>query len=464
MRNPQAHVAPLRTLAYTALVRACPACGEENPDRAKFCSECASALTPIEEPTARDAQDRHGAVRRHGRLDALGERLDPEALRAVIDRYFDAMKADDRAPRRHGREVHRRRGDGGVRHPDGCTRTMRCARCAPRSEMREALDALNAELERDHGVAIAVRTGVNTGEVVAGRPGDRQTLVTGDTVNIAARLEQAAAPGRDPARARRPTAWCATPSRSEPVEPLAAQGQGRAGARRYRLIAVVDGADGHAAPPRRAARGPRARAAQLLADALDARCAATLVPAGHAPRRPPGSARVAPRRASCSAARSTDGGAVLSGRCLPYGEGITYWPVARDREAAAGIAETDDADAAAREADAPLDGEDDAEAIEAHAGRASLGLVRGAGAARRPSGRVRRFLETLARERRWSSVSTISIGPSRPCWISSSISSTGLATCRSCSLCLARPELLDERPGWGGGKMNATTILLEPLR
>ena len=89
---------------------------------------------------------------------ALGERLDPEATRGVMSRYFDETRA-------------------------------------AAAQMREALAALNAELERDWGARIAVRTGVNTGEVVAGDPSTGQTFVTGDAVNVAARLEQAAEPG-----------------------------------------------------------------------------------------------------------------------------------------------------------------------------------------------------------------------------------------------------------------------------
>ena len=69
---------------------------------------------------ARDPQGRHGAVRRRDRQStALGEQLDPEALRALMNRYFARMRVVIEAPRRDGREVHRRRGDGGVRDPPG---------------------------------------------------------------------------------------------------------------------------------------------------------------------------------------------------------------------------------------------------------------------------------------------------------------------------------------------------------
>src|SRR5206468_10471438 len=75
-------------------------------------------------------------------------------------------------------------------HEDDALRAVRAA-----AELREQLDGLNEELERERGVRIALRTGVNTGEVVVGDPGAQQFYATGDAVNVAARLEQAAAPG-----------------------------------------------------------------------------------------------------------------------------------------------------------------------------------------------------------------------------------------------------------------------------
>ena len=130
---------------------------------------------------------------------ALGERLDPEALRRVMGRYFDEMSA---VIERHGGTVEKFIGDAVMAvfgipqlHEDDALRAVRAA-----DGMRQALEALNHDLERDHGVGLAARIGVNTGEVVAGDPASGQRLVTGDAVNVAARLEQAAAPGRDPAR------------------------------------------------------------------------------------------------------------------------------------------------------------------------------------------------------------------------------------------------------------------------
>ena len=142
---------------------------------------------------------------------ALGERLDPESLRDVQSRYFEAMR---RAIERHGGTVEKYIGDAVMAvfgipqlHEDDALRAVRAA-----VEMRKGLAALNEELGRDRGVTLEVRIGVNTGEVVAGDPTAGQALVTGDAVNVAARLEQHAAPAGSSSGTRR-IGWSATSSR-----------------------------------------------------------------------------------------------------------------------------------------------------------------------------------------------------------------------------------------------------------
>ena len=174
-------------------MRTCPSCGEENSDRARFCQNCATPLIETERPSeVRKVvtvvfADVTGST-------ALGERLDPEALRRVMGRYFDEMAA---VIERHGGTVEKFIGDAVMAvfgipqlHEDDALRAVRAA-----DGMRAGAGALNLDLERDHGVGLAARIGVNTGEVVAGDPSGGQRLVTGDAVNVAARLEQAAAPG-----------------------------------------------------------------------------------------------------------------------------------------------------------------------------------------------------------------------------------------------------------------------------
>lgn len=177
---------------YTLWVTACSTCGARNPERARFCFECGAAL-PERAPA--------GEVRKVVTIlfsdvagsTALGERLDPEAVREVMGRYFSAAR---QAIEFHGGTVEKFIGDAVMAvfgipqlHEDDAIRAVRAA-----DAMRRNLRSLNEELQRQHGLELLTRTGINTGEVIAGDPGT-QTLVTGDAVNTAARLEQAAEPG-----------------------------------------------------------------------------------------------------------------------------------------------------------------------------------------------------------------------------------------------------------------------------
>jgi len=126
---------------------------------------------------------------------SLGEQLDPESLRRVMSRYFDEMRS---VLERHGGTVEKFIGDAVMAvfgiptlHEDDALRAVTAA-----SEMRSTLEHLNDELEGEWGVRIRVRTGVNTGEVIAGDASAGQSFASGDAVNVAARLEQAASPGQ----------------------------------------------------------------------------------------------------------------------------------------------------------------------------------------------------------------------------------------------------------------------------
>src|SRR5918992_2402506 len=123
---------------------------------------------------------------------SLGERLDPEVLRRVMTTYFDRMRG---VLERHGGTVEKYIGDAVVAvfgipelREDDALRAVRAA-----AEMQEALDELNEELEERHGIRIEVRTGVNTGEILAEEAG-ADAPMTSDAANTAARLEQAADP------------------------------------------------------------------------------------------------------------------------------------------------------------------------------------------------------------------------------------------------------------------------------
>src|SRR5256884_3219407 len=158
----------------------CAACGHEIPEGAKFCPECGAPVAPEAAPREQRKTvtvlfcDIAGST-------ALGESTDPEALRALLARYFERMKAIVEA---HGGSVEKFIGDAvmavfGVPavHEDDALRACRAA-----VEMREALPELGLE----------GRIGLNSGEVLTGA---EERLATGDAVNVAARLEQAAEPG-----------------------------------------------------------------------------------------------------------------------------------------------------------------------------------------------------------------------------------------------------------------------------
>jgi class 3 adenylate cyclase len=171
---------------------------------------------------------------------ALGEELDPESLREVIGRYFTEMQA---VIERHGGTVEKFIGDAvmsvfGVPqiHEDDALRAVRAA-----IDMQSALQALNVEIERGWGTRIQARIGVNTGEVLAADPASGQSFVSGDAVNLAARLEQAAEPGEillgEPTYRLVRAAVIA-----EPLEPLAVKGKAEP-IPAYRLVVVEAGAE-----------------------------------------------------------------------------------------------------------------------------------------------------------------------------------------------------------------------------
>jgi len=435
-------------------VKRCPSCGEENADRARFCSNCA---TPLGEPDVPAADVRKVVtvvfVDVTGST-ALGERLDPEALRRVMGRYFDEMAG---VIERHGGTVEKFIGDAVMAvfgiprlHEDDAVRAVRAA-----IGMREALAVLNADLEREHGEGLAARIGVNTGEVVAGDPSEGQRLVTGDAVNVAARLEQAAEPGEiligDPTYRLVKDAV-----EVETVEALALKGKEQP-VPAYRLL----GASAEAAGHERHLDSPmvgRTKELALLRQALEhavsertSHLFTLMGPAGV------GKSRLVHE----FLAEIRDAATVMRGRCLSYGEGITFFPLAEVVHQAVGILDGDPPAAARSKLDAALadqpDGERAASLVAGLFGWAEPGTTEDAFWA------VRKLLEHLARERpvvvvfddiHWGEPTFLDLIDHLADWTRDAAVLV---------LCIARPELLEIRPGWGGGKMNATSILLEPL-
>jgi len=396
----------------------CPQCGTENPPHAKFCLECAAPLA--ERQTVREIRKRvtvlfcdvTGST-------ALGESVDPEALRGILGRYYERMRT---IIERHGGSVEKFIGDAvmavfgvPVVHEDDAVRALRAA-----AEMRAALPELGVQ----------ARIGVNSGEVVSGS-GD--SLVTGDAVNVAARLEQAAPPdevyvGAETIRLARGLVEV------EPVDPLSLKGKAEP-VEAFRLVAVAT------ADLPRAERGSfvgRGREQLLLQQAFD------LVESDNICQLFTllGVAGVGKSRLTSKFLAGVDAH-VVRGRCLSYGEGITYWPVVEVVKQL----RPDELTLEDRVA-GPL------EALLGGGGVVSKDEIGFA---------VRRFFEVVARERplvvvwddlHWAEEAFLDLVEHVADW------SRGAPILL---LCMARPELLDRRPGWAGGKLHAATVLLEPL-
>jgi class 3 adenylate cyclase len=446
-------LAGLAGASYTARVMRCPTCGEENSERARFCSNCATPLAGAA-PTA-------GEVRKTVSVifadivssTSRSEQTDPESTRRMLARYFDAMR---RVVERHGGIVEKFIGDAvmavfgiPVLHEDDSLRAVRAA-----IEFGATVTALNEELAGGQWPPISLRIGVNTGEVVAGDPAASQTLVTGDAVNVTARLEQAASPGevilgastyrlvRDAVDAE-PIPALELKGKAEPVEA-------------YRLIGLKEQQliRRHDTP-----LVGRQSELRILGEAFErakreeACHLFTLL----------GSAGVGKSRLIHEFLQEVGAGAqVLRARCLPYGEGITFWPIAELVQAAAGINPTDTPQMALGKLEGLLEGADERDSMVERVA-AAIGLSESAVASEEIFWGVRKLLETIAQRKplivviddlHWAEPTMLDLVEHVADW---SHEAPILV------MVIARPEMLDARPHWGGGKMNATTILLEPL-
>ena len=321
-------------------MQTCPSCGEENPDRFRLCGYCGTVLVAAQPPPQEVRKTVTIVFCDLKDSTALGGRLDSEALREVLALYFSAMKP---VLEGHGGTIEKYIGDAIMAvfglprmHEDDAQRAVRAA-----ARMREALAELNVTLRAEFGVTLENRTGVNTGEVVTGDTGASQRLATGDTVNVAARLEQAAPAGEvligeSTYRLVRDTV------EAVPVEPLTLKGKPEP-VPAYRLLSVAEGAT---------STGPAdlplvGRAREIAA--LDAEFRRSV--AGSECRLVTlfGEAGVGKSRLIEEFVRSVaDEALILQGRCLSYGDGITFWPLAEVFRQAAGIV--------------PEDGEEDARA------------------------------------------------------------------------------------------------------
>ena len=266
----------------------------------------------------------------------LGERLDPEALKGVLSEYFRRMRE---ALARHGGLVEKYIGDAIVGvfgiphlHEDDALRAVRAA-----TEMRAALHGLNRELEEAYEVTIQARTGISTGEVLQGNIASGQTLALGDTVNVAARLEQAA--DADEILIGKTTFDLTRHAiRAEPLEDLALKGKAQP-VPAYRLLSMTNT---EAAVPRvSAALVGRSAELAALRDSFKRaggqwRCERVAIV---------GTAGVGKSRLVHEfVAGLGDDATIVRGRCLSYGDHITYWPLKELVQDAIDVAESDRAE------------------------------------------------------------------------------------------------------------------------
>jgi class 3 adenylate cyclase len=398
----------------------CERCGTENPDGFRFCGGCgaplAARLPPRQVRKVVTALfcDVTGST-------ALGEELDPEVLRGVMNRYFTEIRA---TIERHGGTVEKFIGDAVMAvfgiprvHEDDALRAVRAA-----ADIRDRLPAIAGEV----GVALRFRTGINTGAVLTG---EGENLAIGDAVNVAARLEQAAAPG-EIVLGPDTLALVRDAVEVEPLEPLSLRGKSEP-IDAFRLLRVDPEAAGvarHLEAPlvgRRRELALLTQAWQRAVDESDCHLFTLLGPAG-----------VGKSRLVAELLSEVDGAAtLLRGRCLHYGEGITFWPLVEALMPAGEVAKS---------------------VLERL-------TATGAATAEELFWEVRRLLETLA------STQPVILHIDDMHWAEPMLLDlldhvTDLSKgAPILLLCTARPELLEDRPGWGGGKLNASAVLLQPL-
>ena len=359
---------------------------------------------------------------------ALAEALDAEALGQVLRRYFETVSA---ALTRHGGTVERFAGDAvmaafgiPISHEDDALRAARAA-----LDIRVGMAALNERLVADHGVGLEVRIGFETGEVVATPTDARQRLVTGEAVGVAARLEQAAAAdeiivGELAGRLIDHAA------RLEPLGELEIKGK-REPVRAFRLLEITPVApafERRLDAPLVGRKRELAALRRALKRAKDASATQAAVAVG-----PPG---VGKSRLAAELTRRTKGVTTLWGRCLSYGDGITYWPLREALEQAPWSAERDAVLAA-------LDAETPPPASEI-------------------AWLFRQFCEASARERPLIVVFD-DVHWAEPTFLELVEHLADKGTGPIAVVCLAREELVEDRPAFLEGRTNADLILLDAL-
>ena len=439
----------------------CPSCGHGNQAGAKFCSECGAALVAAE-PLAREERkvvtvlfaDLVGFTSR-------AEQMDPEDVRALLSPYYARLRSE---LERFGGTVEKFIGDAVMAlfgapaaHEDDPERAVRAA-LAIRDWAREEEQ-------------IQVRLAVHTGEalvVLGARPGQGEGMAAGDVVNTAARL-QAAAPVNAVLVGERTFRQTRAVIEYRHAAPVAAKGK-------RDPVPVWEAVAARARPgvdvphQARTALVGRDRELGVLRDAL------ARVRAEHTPQLVTlvGVPGIGKSRLVFELGQVAEADPELiswrQGRSLPYGEGVSFWALAEMVKAQAGILDGDapgeaEAKLAAMTTDV-LGGAPEVDWVGRHLG-ALAGLDSGGVPAGGDRSEVfsawRQFFEALAEARplvlvfedlHWADDGLLDFVDYLAEW-AGGVPLLVVGT--------ARPELLARRPGWGGGKPNALTLLLAPL-
>jgi class 3 adenylate cyclase/DNA-binding winged helix-turn-helix (wHTH) protein len=378
---------------------------------------------------------------------ALAEQLDPELLKGVIGRYFDVART---ALERHGGTVEKFIGDAVMAvfgipelHEDDALRAVRAG-----MELRAATRELASDVVRERGVPFEVRIGINTGAVFSGDPADGQQFATGEAVNIAKRLEQAATPG-EILLGPQTYAHVKGAVRAEPHGPISLKGKTTQVDcwRPLALLPVTTGLERSFETPFLGRERELAALGESLAKAVEERSCHLCTILG-APGI--GKSRLVKEFAAIHAARYR----LVAGRCLPYGEGITYWPVAEIVRALT------DSESGLEEL---LAGEQDAPLIAARIGAAVGTSPERAGPAVEIQWAVRKLFEALARREplvaviddlQWAEPALLDLLE----YLAAFSSDAPILL-----LGLARRELFESRPAWAAPRPRTSLVSLDAL-